>query len=75
MPNKVQDVASNAGVTEIAEQRVTQGGSELHGASAGTGTGCKTEEEKDNCEIFGSLEPRQQCPKCGYWTKNIGLSD
>ena len=71
MPNKIQDVTSNTGVTETAEHGVTKDESELHGAK----TGCKTWEERDDCAIFGSLEAGIQCPKCRFWTKNSGPSD
>lgn len=75
MPNKVRDVTNNTGVTETAEQRVTKEESELHGALPVTKTGCKTEEERDSCAIFESLEAGVQCPKCRFWTKNLGPSD
>ena len=71
MPDKAQRVTNNPGATEAAEQRVPKEESELHGVTPA----CKTWEERDNCEIFASLEPGVQCPKCKFWTKNIGLSD
>lgn len=71
MPDKKQGVTNKPGVTEAAAQEVPKEESELHGAAPA----CKTWEERDNCEIFASLEPGAQCPKCKYWTKNIGVSD
>jgi hypothetical protein len=75
MPNKVQDLTSNAGATKIAIQKAIKEESEIHGASLATNTGCKTWEERDDCAIFANLEVGVQCPKCKYWTKNSGPSD
>lgn len=75
MPNRVLVATHNPAVTKTAEPRVTKEGSESHEASAVPQIGCKTEEERDNCAIFEALEARVQCPKCRFWTKNIGISD
>ena len=70
-PSKAQGVTNKPGVTETTKQRVPKDESELHGEVPG----CKNWEERDNCEIFASLAPGLQCPKCKFWTKNIGVSD
>jgi len=75
MPNTIQNVTNNAGVTETSVQRATKEEAESHGALPVTKTGCKTWEERDNCAIFASLEAGVQCPTCKYWTKNSGPSD
>ena len=75
MPDKVQGVTSNTGVTETAKHTVTKEVSELHGSLPVTRTGCETWEERDNCAVFASLEAGVQCPKCKFWTKNSGPSD
>ena len=71
MSDKAQGVTNKPSVMKTADQVLPKEESELHGAVSG----CKTWEERDNCEIFASLAPGLQCPKCKFWTKNSGVSD
>ena len=71
MPDKKKGVTGKPGVAATAAQGVPNEESEFHGAVPG----CKTWEERDNCEVFASLAPGLQCPKCKFWTKNSGVSD